>query len=228
MFRTIASCILALFLSLAVLAASASAGTVEEGVSTAFANFKQALAARNGAAAANYIDDRTAAFYEKIRRAALRMPKNQLLKEPLFFQIEVFSTRLSFSKAEIEKTDGRGVYTKLAAAGETAALDAFNSLTLIKIQPTRAGASAIAHVSLAGRPGSVPLRFFTQGGVWKIDLIPLLKTATDELQEQIGVTRRTPTETVEKIIERDFFPIMTQQSGKPVTEKVWVPLANAK
>jgi hypothetical protein len=200
---------------------------VEEGVSIVFMNFKQALGARNGAAAANYIDDRTAAFYEKIRRASLRMPKNQLLKESLYFQIGVFSTRLRFSKAEIEKTDGRGVYAKLAAAGELGAPDAFNSLTLIKVQPTKAGASAIAHVSLAGRPGSVQLRFFTQGGGWKIDLMPLLKIATDELQGQIGITPRTPPETAEKVIERDLFPILAQQSGNPLSGKVWLPLANA-
>lgn len=227
MFRAIASSFLALFLSLAVPAAPGRTATVEEGVSIAFRNFQQALDARNGTAAANYIDDRTAAFYEKIRRAALRMPKKQLLKESLFFQAGVFSTRLRFSKDEIGKTDGRGVYAKLTAAGETGAPGAFNFLALIKIQPTKAGASALARVSLAGRPGSVQLRFFTQGGVWKIDLMPLLKTAADDLQEQVGITPRTPPETVEKVIERDFFPTLAQQSGKPVSEKVWIPLANA-
>jgi hypothetical protein len=217
--------LLALVASSGFLVAQGSAATVEEGVSAAFAKFKQALAARDGAAAARYIDDRTAAFYARMRRAALRMPQDRLLKQPLFFQVGVFSTRLRFSKEEVEKTDGRGLYAKLAAGGDPGIPG--DALTVVKIQPTRPGASAIAQVSTAARPDNIGLRVFTQGGAWKIDLSRLLQTETKELQDRLGITAKTPPETVKLVIERDLFPIIAQQSGKPAAEKLWAPLDHA-
>lgn len=214
-----------LLLSLAASVTQGRAASVEEGVSAAFAKFKQALTRRDGAGAARYIDDRTADFYEKIGRAALRMPKDQLLKQPLFFQAAVLSTRLLFGKKEIENAEGRGVYAKLAAAASTGTPG--DSLALVKVQPTKPGASAIAEVTLAGQPDSVGLRVFTQGGGWKIDLSRLLEAETKELQNKIGVTPGAPMDTVQSAIERDLFPIIAHRAGKSVSAKLWTPLANA-
>lgn len=226
--RSTFALILAAFISLSGIAVvPAWPATVEEGVSAAFAVFKQALAARDGPAAARYIDDRTAAYYEKIRRAALRMPKNQLLRQPLFFQFGVLSTRLRFREDEIAGTDGRGFYAKLAADGAAGISEALNSSTLIRIQPTRPGASAIAHVSLAGRPEGTGIRVFSQGGAWKIDLTRFLEAQTKELQSRIGITSKMPAETIQLAIEKDYFPVIAQESGKPASENLWTPLAHA-
>src|SRR5436190_3644888 len=120
----------ALFLGIGFSAGPGWAATVEEGVAATFAKFKQALAARDGVLASRYIDDRTATFYENIHRAALTMPKGQLLRQPRFFQLEVFSARLLFGKSEIETTDGRDLYAKLTAVGATGVSE---SLNLVKI-----------------------------------------------------------------------------------------------
>lgn len=216
--------LVACFLGIVLSAGQGWAGTVEEGVSAAFAEFKQALVARDGVTASRYIDDRTAAFYENVRSAVLKMPKDQVLKQRRFFQLEVFSTRLLFGKSEIEDTDGRGLYAKLAAAGATGVSD---SLNLGKIRPTRPGASALAYVSVAGRANDVGLRVFTEGGVWKIDLTRLIEAETKKLQRKIRIAPGMSKDAAQSVIERDLFPLIAQQSGKLVSEKLWTPLAHA-
>ena len=220
----IARMLTALFLGIGFASGPGWAATVEEGVAATFAKFKQAMAARDGVIASRYIDDRTAAFYEKIHRAALTMPQDQLLRQSRFFQLEVFSTRLLVGKSEIENIDGRELYAKLAAAGATGVPD---SLDLVKIRPTRPGASALVYVSLAGRARGVGLRVFTEGGVWKIDLTRLIGAATKKLQKQIPVAPGMSRNAAQLVIERDLFPLIARQSGKPVSEKLWTPLASA-
>lgn len=218
--------VLALGLALACAAGPSRAATVEEGASAAFAKFKQALADRDGAAAARYADDRSLDFYERVRRAALKMQKDQLLKQSLFFQGEVLAARVRYNKSEIERAEGREIFAKLATAGTADAPNAFGSMTLAKIQATRPGGSAMAHVSLAGRPDTIPLRVYTEGGGWKIDLTRLLEAQAQELQKQLGVKPKASKDAIQSAIEKELFPIIAKRSGKPVSDKLWTPLAS--
>jgi len=215
---------LALVVFLACTVQSGEAATVEEAAAAAFAKFNEALVSRDGAVAARYVDARTEEFYERVRRAALTMPKRQLLKQPLFFQAEVLATRARFGKSELERSEGRDVFTKLAAAGAAGAPNVFESLTLAKIQATKSGGSATAYVSLAGRPDTVPLRVFTEGGGWKIDLTRLLEAQTLELQKKIGVKPHARNASVQSAIEKELLPLIAKRSAQPVSE-LWTPLA---
>src|SRR5262245_35503348 len=72
----------------------------EEFVRITFLSFKHALLAKDGARAARYIDDDTAAFYDEIRLSVLHDAKAPLLKKKLSFQTAVLSVRQTLSKAD--------------------------------------------------------------------------------------------------------------------------------
>jgi hypothetical protein len=204
--------------------ALAQTSDVSESVRATLAGFKQVLQARDGDAAADYIDDDTAAFYERIRRAALEASKPRLINEPLAFQAAVLAVRHRLSKADIEKIGGRALYAKLITIGDSGSSKVFESLTVSRIEPADDGRSAMADLSLEGRADSIRIKFFSQRGQWKFYLMQLIEAASSELQAGIEITPSSPPEVVESVIEMYLFPALAEQSGKPVSASIWLPL----
>ncbi len=137
----------------------------------------------------------------------------------------MLSTRLYFTRGDIERITGRELFGKFVAIGNPGAAQAFATLTLGRVTPERDRLSALADLENQGKPVDFRVRFFIQQGNWKLDLWWLMKAAVAELEGKIGITPRTPPQVVEEVMQRDLFPALALQSGRPVTTAVWIPLA---
>src|SRR5262245_46781478 len=115
----IATCVVVFLLNASTSALAQRPSTVaEEIVRITFNSYRAAVLGRDGAKAAQYIDDESAALYEKIRVAALVASKAELLKTSLFFQAAVFSVRHHLTKDDIQKITGRDLYGKTVSFGD--------------------------------------------------------------------------------------------------------------
>jgi hypothetical protein len=200
----------------------------EELVRTTFISFKHALMGRDGVRAASYIDDETAAFYEKMRQAALNTHKAELLKSKLFFQVAVLLVRHYFSQDDIQGITGRDLYGKTVSIGDTSASMGFESLSLLKVTPDENGQTSTADLGLEGRPETFRLKFLNRRGVWQIVLMDLITIGSDELQARFGISPTTSPSAIEQVIVQYMFPAMVQVSGRPVTDAIWTPLSQRK
>jgi hypothetical protein len=198
---------------------------VEASVRATFTNFKQAVMSRDGVRAARLIDDEAEKFYNRVRVAALSAPKPKLLKMPFFLQMAVITTRHNFKREDIEKIGGREFFGKNVAIGDPGAAEAFANLTLGQVRPEPDGRSALADAVLNGKVTDLRLRFFVKDGLWRVDVMRLLKAAIAELERRFGITPRTPPDVVELVLTRDLFPVLESRSGKPVAPAVWNQMA---
>jgi hypothetical protein len=197
---------------------------IEQGVLTAFADFKSALLVKDGARAANYVDDGTAALYERIRLSALAAQKVELLKATLHFQVAVLTIRQSFKKADLQTINGRELYGKTVSAGGASGAMGLENLAIMKVYPEKNGLSALADLGLEGRAETFRIQFFNNRGRWQINLRDLITLAADEMEGRLGISRRTPPDVMEGVIEQYLFPAIAEQSGRPVGAEIWVPL----
>lgn len=205
--------------------ATAQRQSVEEPVRAAYASFKSSIMKREGAEAARLVDDETTRYYERVRIAALTMSKAELLKNPLFFQIAVLGTRQYFTRADIEKITGRDLFGKNVDIGDPGATKTFEMVTLGQIKSEQNGLAAFADLEHEGKPTNLTLQFFLKDGRWRIDLMPFMKPAVAELERNIGITPRTPPAVIAEVLERDMFPALAAQTGRPVSQDVWLPMA---
>ena len=201
---------------------------VEEIVRITFGSFKHALMNREGVLAASYIDDDTIALHEKYRHLALTAPKEVLLKERLSVLVGALSVRQYFTREDIQNINGRVLFAKFVAIGNTGSASAFQSLTIVQVIPERSGLSAIAVMGAEGYSETIRFKFFYHQGRWLIYLMELLETASAELEGKIGITPRTPPDVVEGVITTLLLPALAEQSGRPVSAEIWAPLAQRK
>lgn len=197
----------------------------EESVRITFTSFKHALLARDGTRAARFIDDDTAMLYEKIRRAALDAPKDELLKSTLFFQVAVLGIRQVFTKSDIENISGRDLYGKTVSAGADSGAMGLETLSIAKVHSEPKGLSAYADLGMEGRAETFRIKFLIQQGQWRIYLLDLITIASDEYQARFGLSPKTPASVMEDVVVKYLFPVLALQSGKPVGAEIWVPLA---
>lgn len=221
--RALTAAVVLLFAGVPI--ASAQQSVIEESVRIVFTSFKHATLNREGPRAARLVDDQTVDFYERTRLAALRMEKPELLRQPVFFQISVLSTRQYFTRADIERIKGRELFGKYVTIGNPGAAKAFETLTLGRVVPEPGGLSALAELEHEGKPADFKLRFFIHQGDWKIDLWRMLKVAVAEMEGKIGIEPRTPPQVVEEVLTRDLLPALALQTGRPVNANIWSPLA---
>lgn len=205
--------------------AGAQRSSVDEPVRVTFTAFKHALLSRDGARAAGFIDDETAALYEQMRRAALEAPKAELLKSTLFFQVVVLTVRQNLTKDEIQNISGRDLYGKTVVLGGLSASMGVEALSVVKVFPGPDGHSAMADLGLDGRPEMFRIKLLNQKGRWRVYLMDLIKIGSDEFQARFGVFPTTSPAAVERVVVQYLFPAIVEQSGQPISPAIWTPLA---
>lgn len=197
----------------------------EELVRITFTSFKHAILAKDGVRASQLIDDDTAALHEKLRQFALNTSKPVLLKERFSTIVAVLAIRHAFSKDDIQNISGRAMYGKTIARGDAGAAKAIPSLSIVKVTPDKNNQSAEAELGMEGFSETVGMRFRFQRGSWRINLTELAEKVSTETEDRIGITPRTPPEVIESVITQLLLPALSEQSKRPVSDEIWIPLA---
>jgi hypothetical protein len=190
----------------------------------AFDGYLAAGRAGDWGRAAGFIDSEYVRQLERVRRAALFEPKDELVLEPFWLLVMVLGLRHGASLAQIEAAQGRAILGLLSLSGTTSFAFDPATVTLERIAIARGGQRATAVLQIREHPESFPVGFAREQGAWRLRWKPLLERLVVIGEQMLGVTPRTPVAVRTTIVERDLFPAMAQLSGRAVSPDIWNPL----
>jgi hypothetical protein len=144
----------------------------QEAVRVAVRGYTAALAQRDVEAAAGHVVAETFSFYEDLRIAALRAPREQLEKWDLMSVLMVLQIRSKVSRAELEAVDGRGLFGFAVTAGLVG--EGLETVPLDEVWLDETG--ALAQVHLDGQPIAWLRKTEGEGGLrWRMDIPEMVR-----------------------------------------------------
>ncbi len=202
-----------LALALATLAASPDDS---EAVRRGFSVYKEALLARDGAAAASAVSANSLAYYDRMRALALTGEKAEIQSLDGAEQMLVLSLRLHAPEPMLRSGTPAELIAHAVDRGMISpGTIARTELGAVEIE----GDQADALLVVDGKPlGGGEFRFRREGDVWKFDLehaTSLTRGVFGRLARQRGVSE-----------EALILDLLSRASGRPIGEEVWTPPAS--
>jgi hypothetical protein len=186
-------------------------------VKTSYRAFAEAVAAKNGPAAARLLSTSTLAYYDDLRDSALDDDRAELSQRSVLDQLTVLSMRHNIAAATLRTGNPLDVVSAGVAGGAISAGDSpQEGLDQISITGDR----ATAVLALAGdKPKRNPIEFAKEGGVWKFDLTSVLPAAQAELK----LVQQSTGYTTEKLVQ----DVQVSRYGKAESAKLWQPIGRS-
>lgn len=186
--------------------------TEQQAVLDCMKNYKRAILARDGDAAAGLVDWGTLDYYDRIRQYALYADSTEVDSLSFVDRMAVLQFRLNLSADTLQSLNPLGIFAltvKKEWVGD-------NILKVEFGRPQVAGDRAMLPLLVSGREGPFGLGFVREEGKWKVDLtsvMPMAEVAIMAMVKQSGMT--------EDELMRKALSIM---SGKAFTDDLWQPL----
>ncbi|MFQ5415503.1 MAG: hypothetical protein ACE5FL_00495 [Myxococcota bacterium] len=208
---------LALAVAFLVVPHAAAHGSAEvsgvAAVEQGFANYRGALMARDGARAAAAVSRNSLAYYDNIRRLALKAEKEDLAVIEGTERMLVLGIRHQAPKGLLESATPLELLAHAVDVGLVSdASVAATGLGRVKID----GDMARAFVVVDGEPTRSVLQFVREDGVWKFDLEFAMR-ASSGLVAAIATQSGLSEDAV-------ILNLLSQGSGRPVGPEIWRPL----
>ncbi len=195
---------------------SSSARSGDEGASVvaAFDDYKSALIAQDGEAAAGVAADATLDYYDEMRILALTATRREVKSLRLVDQLFALGLRHFLPPARLQKMDGFEVFEYSVDEGM------ISENAVSKMEPTDADVSgdrALLSVEIDGAQAPFTFVLVREDGSWKMDMTELLKlsdSAFQSLADQSG-----------KSDEAFLMQLLTSMSGTKPSNDIWKPPA---
>lgn len=183
----------------------------EDSVRVAFAAYREAVAARDGAGVWARVDARTRAYYDALVEAARHAPEEEVRRLPFTEQLAVLSVRLRVDPDTLAELDGRGLFARAVREGWVGRDLGRARLDAVAVRGAEARAWALRG------PSTEPaeLVFRREDGTWRLDLVALTESAARPfglLMRQAGLS---PTDLALRLL--------AGETGAPVPPTVWIP-----
>ena len=186
----------------------------EEAIKKAFATCTDAIIGKNGDTLSNLVDSSTVAYFTKMQQLALKGGQGEVKALPLADRLTVVRLRHAFDKEAMTALTGTKVLMNAVNRGwlEAKALQKAK-LEKIVISETQ----ATAEFSVKDQPAPVSVAFVKENNMWHLNLMPIVKMTEPVIQDLLKKSGKA---------ENDFISqFVTQESGKPVRQTIWEPLA---
>jgi hypothetical protein len=187
--------------------APASAGDDAE-IRRVFASYRSAIERADGARAAALLDRDTIEFYDRMHKAALDMPGDEVRARPLVERLTIVAMRAGKSRAQLTAMSTRDVLAAAIVQGSGTATVQGVEISDIVVDGDRASATP--------RKGglALPLRFHfrRESGGWRFDLTQLLAGVDQMLKGQL-----------KGMSEDDLIRAYVASVGGAVDETMWEP-----
>lgn len=192
------------------------AGSENEGaaVVAAFDDYKSALIAQDGEAAAGIAADPTLDYYDEMRALALTATRREVKRLRLGDQLFALGLRHFLPPARLQKMDGFKVFEYSVDEGM------ISENAVSKMEATDADVSgdrALLSIEIGGKPAPFTFVFVREDGSWKIDMTELLKASDagfQSLADQSG-----------KSDDAFLMQLLTSMSGTRPSKDIWKPPA---
>jgi hypothetical protein len=169
--------------------------------------YQQAVARRDGAAAARLVTRDTRGYYGRMRDMAVAAPEAQVRAAPLMERLMILMYRHRVAAGELRALPADSAFAYTIRAGWLAG-DADDD---VASQGQIFGQDDRAILRIEGED----VHFLREGGVWRWDMVPTLMAASEAFapDPDSGMT------------EDEFVIFVLEQgTGQPVSPRIWQPL----
>jgi len=208
--------------------APAASGSAEPGsageeqrIREVFVQYKEAIAKSKGEAAASLVSEKTIAYFEQMRVAALTMPAAEVKQSPLMDRTMILATRARVAKGELARWHGRELFVHAVDQGWVGKEAQRLAPDLITIDGTTASLGLRAGTETV--PPSQGFKLYQEAGGWKLDVISVARADSASMkavQKELAQIDPDPNRALVKLIE--------MLTGKPVGPEIWEPLERKK
>lgn len=179
-----------------------------------FLSYRKAIMARNGKEAAGLVSEKTIAYYDAMRVAALEKPEAEVRSAPLFDKMMILLLRARIPKEDLQRWSGRDLFIYAVDQGWVG--DEVQGLEPRKITVE----GAVAHIGMRSDgkalPPSAGFRAYKEGKAWKLDVMSVAAAAEPVLLAEL--------QKLNPDIDRALLAVVGTVVGRPVDESIWEPL----
>lgn len=188
-----------------------------EDIAKSFQDYKSALLEQKGETAAGLVTKRTIAEYQLYVDLALSADREKLESLSFINRFQVLLLKQRIPEETLRQLDGRSVFA-YAVDRDWIGKNGVIRTTIGAVDV--ANKRATAEVLIGGE--KVPNRFqFTQeDGIWKFDLIQVIRDTDAPLREMVKQRQMTENEFI--------FSIVETISGEKVDDSIWLPMKKAE
>lgn len=178
----------------------------------AFARYRSALMAKDGAAAAEAVDTGTLAYYGRIHDLALTGTAASVKKQGLIDRMMVVRIRHDVDVETLKKMNGPALFAYAVDNGWVSA-SSVEKAELGKVKVT--GKDAKGEFVSGGRVAPFSFEFKKEAKGWRFSLLPLLSIGEPALKQMAQQSGQE---------ENDFLLALIEKvSGKAVPHTIWEP-----
>jgi hypothetical protein len=198
-------------------AAAAAGSNEEQQVRAVFVEYKAAIRQSKGEAAANAVSERTLAYFERMRSAALHMPASAVKQAPVMDRTVILISRARVSRKDLERWRGRELFVHAVNQG-------WVGKEAQRLEPDAVAlegdtASLGLRTSSEVVPPAEGFRLYREAGGWKLDVLSVARpesAAMRAVEKELAQVDPDPNRALEKVI--------ASLVGKPVGPEIWQPL----
>lgn len=188
-------------------------GGDEAAIKASFEGYKKAVLAKDGAAAASLVDQKTLDYYGSMQDLALNGSADDVRKmRSVMDKMMVLVIRQRMDVSQLKGMTSADLFSYAVEQGWVGSQVASNGMTDVVVAENTATAT---HV-LSGQETPVKWQFRKEGDAWKLDLTSIMSLGDDamrKLMRQMGAN------------EDEFLLQLVAQVGGPVDEAIWEPMA---
>ncbi len=199
---------------LSSLPASASDVDVAQ-IRSAFGDYREAILASDGHAAANGLSQATHAYYEHIRELALSGSSEVVQKQPVADQLQILLYRSRVPRRLLETMSSEGLIAHSVEQGWIA------RESVAKIETSKVdvrGNEAMVHVRTDGIEKGPAFFYRREAEGWRLDLVPVMRATEKALR---NAARREDMETSDFVLA-----IVERAVGREIGAEAWIPLVD--
>ena len=184
----------------------------QEAVRQSFAEYRRAVMADDGAAAAGQLSAATVQWYGKMQDLALHGSKEEVEQLGPLEKIQVLAFRQRVPADELRAMSPRQLVAYSVTHGWVGKVGTGRS----ELGPVTASSNtAVANVLVGGKDSGKQYHFVREDGRWLFNQLPTLEDSDDELKHTAAQRDISVDELVQALIESG--------SGKKITPDLWRP-----
>lgn len=203
-----------LILALAVFVSACTVASEEDtGVSEMFKSYQASLLEDDGAAAVEFLSERTVNYYSEMVSKAVSMPEDGLRKESFLDRFTVLRLRDTFEPERLSTMTGEEL---LIYAIEQSWIDKEGTALYEVHKVTVRDDFAAIRMKRDGTEIPFPFEAYNENGTWKLDLTSVFEPANLGFVQQTQASGLTEDEFIHQIL-------IALGSANGLTEQLWQP-----
>lgn len=180
-----------------------------------FDAYRKAIMEKKGGEAADLVSDKTLAYFEAMRVAALEKPAAEVRSAPLMDRTMILLLRASVGKEDLLRWSGRDLF--IAAIDRGWVGDDVQAMEADEI--VIHGDEALLGGGAGGKslPPELGLRAYREGKTWKLDVMSIRNAAEPALLKEL--------QKLHPDVDRALIAVIGALLQRKIEESIWEPLA---